>query len=83
MTGCAGASIDLDHDEADLDKKVACPLLALWGGGPATRWTNIVETWKERAPGATGFPLDCGHFLAEEKPKETAEALRKFFSAPG
>ena len=26
----AGASIDLVHDEADLDKKVSCPLLALW-----------------------------------------------------
>ena len=26
----AGASIDLEHDEADLDKKVNCPLLVLW-----------------------------------------------------
>ncbi|MGH7003289.1 MAG: alpha/beta hydrolase, partial [Alphaproteobacteria bacterium] len=36
----AGASIDLEHDEADLAKKIACPLLAIWGGGPATRWSN-------------------------------------------
>lgn len=77
----AGASIDLDHDEADLAKKIACPLLALWGGGPATRWSNIVDTWKERAVNATGFPLDCGHFLAEEKPGETTKALREFFKA--
>lgn len=27
----AGASIDLKHDEADLAKKSACPLMTLWG----------------------------------------------------
>ena len=75
----AGAAIDLEHDDADLAKKVACPLLALWGQGPATRWSTIVETWKERAPLATGFPLSCGHFLPEEKPNETIKALRDFF----
>src|SRR5687767_4467680 len=26
----AGASIDLKHDEADIDKKIQCPLLVLW-----------------------------------------------------
>jgi len=77
----AGASIDLEHDEADLARKIACPLLALWGSGPATRWSGIVDIWKERADDATGFPLDCGHFLAEEKPDETIAALRAFFAA--
>ena len=75
----AGASIDLEHDEADIAKKIECPMLAIWGQGPATRWKNIVETWRERATNVTGFPIDCGHFLAEEKPEETTEALRKFF----
>jgi haloacetate dehalogenase len=28
----AAASIDLEHDAADIDKKVACPTLAFWGG---------------------------------------------------
>lgn len=77
----AGASIDLEHDEADLSKRVACPLLAIWGQGPATRWSSIVETWKERAPLATGFPLSCGHFLPEEKPDETIKGLRDFFQS--
>src|SRR5262249_8889878 len=27
----ASASIDLEHDEADLARKLACPLLTLWG----------------------------------------------------
>jgi haloacetate dehalogenase len=77
----AGASIDLEHDEADIAKKIECPVLAIWGQGPATRWKNIVETWRERAANATGFPIDCGHFLAEEKPAETTKALREFSTA--
>src|SRR5450756_562880 len=27
----AAASIDLVHDEADMDRKIACPVLVLWG----------------------------------------------------
>jgi haloacetate dehalogenase len=77
----AGASTDLEHDEVDVAAKIECPLLAIWGEGPATRWSGIVDTWRERATNVTGHPLDCGHFLAEEKPEETLEALRGFFAA--
>jgi haloacetate dehalogenase len=31
--------------------------------------------------GLTGQALDCGHFLAEERPEQTATALRSFLSA--
>ncbi len=75
----AGASIDLDHDEADIAKKVECPLLTVWGGGPITKNAANIEAWRERAKDVRGFPLDCGHFLAEERPQETADALRNFF----
>jgi haloacetate dehalogenase len=75
----AGASIDLEHDEADLAKKIECPLLAIWGQGPATRWTGFLDIWRERARDVRGFPIECGHFLAEEKPQETLEALHDFF----
>jgi len=77
----AGASTDLEHDEADIAAKIECPLLAIWGEGPATRWSGIADIWRERATNVTGHPLDCGHFLAEEKPEETLEALRRFFAA--
>ncbi len=73
------ASIDLDHDEADIAKKVECPLLTVWGGGPITKNAANIEAWRERAKDVRGFPLDCGHFLAEERPQETADALRNFF----
>jgi len=77
----AGASTDLEHDEVDVAAKIECPLLAIWGEGPATRWSGIADIWRERATNVTGHPLDCGHFLAEEKPEETLEALRRFFAA--
>ncbi len=75
----AGASIDLEHDEADIAKKIECPVLAIWGG-PITGRKGVIEAWQERATNVTGLPIDCGHFLAEEKPAETVEALRSFFT---
>ena len=79
----AAATIDLAHDEADLEHKIACPVLALWGKrGLMERHFEVLATWRERAAGAvSGHALDCGHFLPEERPEETAAALLDFFSA--
>jgi haloacetate dehalogenase len=77
----AAASIDLAHDEADLDegRKVECPLLALWGGrGVMERIYDVEAVWREYANDASGKPIDAGHFLAEEQPEETAQELRTF-----
>ncbi len=50
----AGASIDLKHDEADLTKKIACPLLTLWGlKGPMGRIYDVLAIWKERGVNVT------------------------------
>jgi len=76
----AAASIDLEHDAADLDRKSAVPLLALWGlKGLMERHFDVLETWRERFEDVTGRGLDCGHFLPEERPEETAELLAAFF----
>lgn len=78
----AAAGIDLRHDEADIDTRVACPLLVLWGAqGVLQRCFDVLATWRERAADVQGFALDCGHFLPEEKPGETAAALERFFAA--
>jgi len=77
----AAASIDLAHDEADLDVKVVAPLLVLWGArGLMERHYDVRATWRERAADVRGQALDCGHFLPEERPQETLAALRDFFS---
>ncbi len=76
----AAASIDLEHDEADMATKVACPLLALWGGkGFVAKGYDVLAVWRERASDVRGEAIDCGHFLPEEKPDETSAALMRFF----
>jgi haloacetate dehalogenase len=78
----AAATIDLDHDRADDDARITCPLLVLWGGhGPVERHFDVLATWREKAVGpVTGTALDCGHFVAEEQPQATLAALRQFLA---
>jgi len=77
----AAASIDLEHDEADMATKIAAPLLVLWGAkGFVAKAYDVLEVWRERAADVRGEPIDCGHFLPEEKPDETYAALRAFFA---
>ncbi|RJG46277.1 alpha/beta hydrolase [Mesorhizobium sp. DCY119] len=78
----AAASIDLVHDAGDEDRRIDAPLLALWGTkGLVGKLYNVVETWEETAPNVTGHGIAVGHFLPEEAPQETADALISFFSA--
>ena len=75
----AGASIDLAHDDADLQRKVSCPLLALWAEkGAMHRQFNVLDTWKERASNVTGKPLPSSHLIAEEIPDMLLAELDKF-----
>ncbi len=82
-------SIDLDlvHDEADRGRKLACPVLVLWGGNMAKRpgWQtgkrlDMLATWRERAESVSGRALDCGHFLPEEAPEETTAEILAFLA---
>ena len=76
----AAASIDLEHDNADLDKRIACPLLVLWGDRGAMHGLyDVLATWRERAKDVRGFALPGGHWLPEQVPDETYAALRSFF----
>ncbi len=77
----AAASIDMEHDEQDSDEKIECPLLVLWGDkGFIHRTYDVLGVWKEKAVRVSGKPLDCGHFIPEEKPRETVKELLSFFS---
>lgn len=80
----AGAGVDLDHDEADLDTKIQCPLLVLWGRhGFVGRAYDVLGEWRKRAEDVTGDALPSAHFLPEEAPAETYAALRRFLAGPG
>ena len=75
----AAAGIDLEHDKADANKKVVCPLLVLWGErGVVGRMFDPLALWREKANDVQGHPLPGGHFLAEEAPRETFAALDAF-----
>ena len=75
----AGASIDLEHDAADLSKKIACPLMTLWGlKGPMGRIYDVLAIWKERGVNVTGKGLGGGHNLQEDVPSEVLAELRPF-----
>jgi haloacetate dehalogenase len=80
----AGATLDRQHDEADLSagKTIDCPALILWGDFYITETEpDVVGVWRRSfAPKATGATLPCGHFLAEEAPEETVAALARFLS---
>jgi len=76
----AGASIDLKHHEEDLHKKISCPLQVLWGAkATVEELYDPVKVWKEWAINVEGKSIDCGHFLPEESPIETYDAIIKFF----
>ena len=76
----AGASIDLEHDKADMDQKLSCPLLVLWGElGAMHKLYDVTETWRERATDVNGWPVKCGHFIPEEAPEATINAFSEFF----
>ncbi len=77
----AGATIDMEHDGADLDHKISCPLLILWGArGAWPKLYNVLEVWKEQGSNVTGKEMPTGHFIAEEKPDMLLEELNKFLS---
>ena len=75
----AAASIDLEHDKADLDRKIACPVLALWGAkAPMGRLYDVLAIWRERAAKVTGRSLAAGHNLQEDAPDLVVAELRAF-----
>ena len=79
----AGYGIDCDIDAADRDagKRIECPMLAMWGErGRPHKAQGVIGTWQKWATNLRGKGLDCGHFLPEEAPRETAAELLAFFS---
>jgi haloacetate dehalogenase len=80
----AGASIDLEHDKADLDAKIACPVLALWGAkAPMGRLYDVLAIWRERAKIVSGRSLAAGHNLQEDAPEAVTAEIRAFLKGEG
>ena len=67
-------------EQLNSDRAVACPTLVLWSAEGLGRQYDVEGIWRRRAPDFAGAALDCGHFVAEERPDETAKALATHLS---
>jgi haloacetate dehalogenase len=77
----AAATLDYEHDAKDREsgRRVACPVLALWGGrGFLEGHYDVLDVWRGWAEDVEGRAIDCGHYIPEEAPEETYAELRAF-----
>ncbi|HQS31686.1 MAG TPA: alpha/beta hydrolase, partial [Polaromonas sp.] len=78
----AAATIDLDHDRADIaaGRKLEQPLRVLWGEhGAVGKCFDVLALWRQRASSLTGASLPCGHYIAEEAPQLLLAEAQRFF----
>lgn len=77
----AAASIDLEHDRADGDRCIECPVHALWGErGVVHRLYTPLADWQSKARGpVTGTATTGGHYIPEETPDVFVDHARAFF----
>lgn len=80
----AAATIDLEHDSADIQRKVECPTLVFYGSkGQMGQLFDIPAEWAERCNNTTNASLPGGHFFVDQFPVETSEILLKFLARNG
>lgn len=86
----AAATIDREHDKADLaaGRRIACPVLALWSAeGGLNKWYadegGPLALWREWCDDVRGRPVEGGHFFPEARPEQTTEELVRFFARSG
>lgn len=77
----AAATIDLEHDRVDRDagRRLAMPLLVLWGEqGVIGKCFDPLAEWRRVAENVAGQGLPCGHYIAEEAPDALLEHVSAF-----
>ena len=75
----AGLGIDRRHDDEDrrAGRRVTCPTLVVWAvqDDMEDLYGDPLDVWRAWTTELHGCPIDCGHHLAEEAPRELAEAV--------
>ena len=78
----AGTSIDLVHDEADLQYPLACPTLVVWGAdGLMCQLMDIEAAWSARCTDLRVAQVPGGHWFPEHSAPQTAPLLLDFFES--
>lgn len=75
----AAIEVDFHHDTADLERRVTCPALILYGSaGPMAATYDVAATWADRLTRYRAAAIPGGHFFPDHAPRETANALCDF-----
>ena len=74
----ATAEVDLRLDEADLQRKVDCPALVIWGERGIARLFDMEQVWSARLSRMRTASLPSGHFFVDQFPAETTALLHRF-----
>jgi haloacetate dehalogenase len=78
----AAATIDIEHDRADLGRRVTCPTLALWGAkGLMHQHFDLAAQWAKRCANLRTATLPGGHFFVDQFPGESAQIIAEFIAA--
>jgi haloacetate dehalogenase len=80
----AGLGVDRAADDLDrrVGKRIASPLLVLWGTRddlPELYDNDVLGVWRPWATELHGHGLDSAHHMAEEAPRQLASELLSFF----
>ncbi|MEU6391310.1 alpha/beta hydrolase [Streptomyces sp. NPDC046939] len=75
----ASATIDVTHDQADLDAgtQLAMPVAVMQQDWGARLGYDAAEVWRAWAPDLDHRLTRAGHFMAEEAPDEVADMVRE------
>jgi haloacetate dehalogenase len=80
----AAATIDFQHDCADLERPVTCPTLVFYGAaGVMAKLFDIPAQWRRRCAQVEAASLPGGHFFVDQFPAETAGILLEFLGRAG
>jgi haloacetate dehalogenase len=75
----AAASVDLEHDAADIERKVECPSLVFYGAdGTMAKLYDIPAEWRKRCRDVVEASLPGGHFFVDQFPDAVAHELLGF-----
>jgi haloacetate dehalogenase len=71
---------DVSDDARDLNQRIACPLLVLYGAdGAMARQYDVAATWQAKALETQAQAIPGGHFFPDTAPQATLAALSAFF----
>lgn len=78
---CATCDLEMDTADAEAGNRAEMPFLVLWGQRSHTEQVHgdVLSVWRQYVKDATGGPIDCGHYVNEEKPEACLDWFQRFF----